>query len=85
MDSHPTLVGGGGGLRLKTVPLLPLFLWMLLHGWQWWWGHTGERPCNEAGPRRVWQSASRPALAQRCERMAVATGLIAISSALSGA
>lgn len=45
-------------------------------------GHAGKRPCNEAGPRRVWQSASRPALAQRCERMAVATGLIAISSAL---
>lgn len=40
----------------------------------------GGRAGSEAGPERVWQGASRPALAQRCERMAIATGLIAVSS-----
>lgn len=44
----------------------------------------GERAGSGAGPGTVWPSASRPALAQRCEWMAVATGLIAVSSALPG-
>lgn len=42
-------------------------------------GHMGERAGSGAGPGTVWPGASRPALAQRCERMAVATGLIAVS------
>ena len=55
-----------------------------LHGGQSWGPH-GRETRQLGWPRRVWQDASGPALAQRCERMAVATGLIAVSSALPGA
>lgn len=49
-------------------------------------GTHGREDCGQVrlGPRRVWQDASGPALALRCEQIAVATGLIAVSSALQG-
>lgn len=43
---------------------------------------TQEEDQAQGWPRRVWPEAYRPALAQRCEHMAVAIGLIAVSSAL---